>query len=417
MKPTKLPKRPTLRWDQHKRQRGIQGFVPFATLNTQWVWMKNRRDPVWSHVHLNTAFETDGEWKVVITKIKSTAETLRFEICERMEDDSNTSHSSPSVSDDERGTTFNEPAAAMRPHSFSTPETVSPMGLLFPRRDHVLNGSSRDNESIDQSIDHNNLHNDPHKGILNRLPGSTEPVVTSQGKLCLWCEHEGASYDSEDIQKPQGGDHNYDSGYEYHSHGNQNNNRRDNPTTREYAQGLEQLMRELDGEFPHLDEDCSDSESESLMTTQEIPKGSLFCNLRIPLPSDREQELLNSEDSSDWCADRGSPAILPDFGTTSISMEDRSGALEDDRVFTRKSLSKYRFPHSRTIHDNAPDCGLGGQRAFQYGWPSDDETRVETLRQMSAEALRQVENQSTTHFSNQGDMDVLMYDGNTWNQV
>lgn len=43
--------------------------------------------------------------------------------------------------------------------------------------------------------------------------------------------------------------------------------------------------------------------------------------------------------------------------------------------------------------------------------------RVETLRHISVEALRQVENQSTTHFDHQEEMDVLMYDGNTWNQV
>ncbi|KAJ5498469.1 hypothetical protein N7453_007520 [Penicillium expansum] len=453
--PTKLPKRPTLRWDQHKRQvlcclyrffvcnkketeeifsyifrghlnqRGIQGFVPFATLNTQWVWMKNRRDPVWSQVHINTAFETDGEWKEVITKIRSAAKVLRFELGEKMEDNINTSHLSPLVSDDERSITFNEPAAAMLPDSLSTPETINPMVLLFSKRDHVLNRISRDNQSlnqdIDQSIDQQNddtdLHNDLHDDIPNRLPGSTEPVVTSNGKLCLWCEHEGITYDSEDIQKPQDEDYNYDSEYEDHSHGNQNNDRQDNPIMREYTQRFKQFMRELDGEFLHLDEELFDSESESPITSQGSPsKLSPFRIPRIPSPSDLEQDILDTGNNSDWCADGGSPANLADLGT-SISMEDRSGALDDDRIYTKKSLSNFRFHQSRTAHDEAPDGSFGGQRVFEYGWPSDDEMRVETLRQMSAEALRQVENQSITQFSNQEDLDVLMYDGNTWNQV
>lgn len=135
METTKFPKRPTLRWDRHKRlvlcclcrfficnkketeeifsymfrshlnERGIQGFVPFATLNTQWFWMKKKRDPVWSHVHINTVFEADDEWKEIITKIKSAAKTLRFELREKMGDDTNTLCQSSSGSNDERNTT------------------------------------------------------------------------------------------------------------------------------------------------------------------------------------------------------------------------------------------------------------------------------------------------------------------------
>lgn len=132
---TKFPKRPTLRWDQHKRlvlcclyrffvcskketeeifsymfrshlnERGIQGFIPFATLHTQWVWMKKRRDPVWSQVHMNTTFEANGEWKEIVTKIKSAAKTLQFELREKMEDDTITSCQSSLGSEDERNTT------------------------------------------------------------------------------------------------------------------------------------------------------------------------------------------------------------------------------------------------------------------------------------------------------------------------
>ncbi|CRL25158.1 unnamed protein product [Penicillium camemberti] len=452
METTKFPKRPTLRWDQHKRlvlcclyrffvcnkketeeifsymfrshlnERGISGFIPFATLNTQWVWMKKRRDPVWSYVHMNTAFEADREWKEIVTQIKSAAKTLRFELHERMEDDTNTLCQSSLGSDDERNTTSNGPAAPILPHSLSTPESANLIVLVSPTRDHAFNGRSRDNQRVDQAIDlcidqsidqQNEIQNDTTTG----LHGSTGPVVTTHGKLCIWCEHEGTAYELEDIQELQDEDYNHESGDEDHSYRNQHNDRQDDPIMREYTQGFKQFMRERNGEVPYSDEELFDSEGEYLTTFQESPsKVRPFCGPRLSLPSDLEQGLLHSEDHSDWCTDR-SRANLADFGTTTISMEDWSGALEDDRIYTQKTLSHFRFPQNHTAHDEAPDDGFRGQRALQYQWPSNDEMGVETLRQMSVEALRQVENQSTTHVSHQEEMDVLMYDGNTWNQV
>lgn len=405
----------------HLNERGIQGFVPFATLNTQWVWMKKKRDPVWSHVHINTVFEADGEWKEIITKIRSAVKTLRFELREKM-DDTNTSCQSSLGSDDERNTTSNGPATPILPHSLSTPETADPIVLVCPTRDHVLNGRPRDNQSADQAIDlcidqsigqQNDIHNDTSTGLHE----STEPVVTTHGKLCLWCKLERTTYESEDIQVLQDEYYNHESGYEDHSNGNQHNDRQDDPIMREYTQGLKQFMRGLDGEAPYSGEELFDSETEYLMAPQESPSNVRpFCDPRLSLPSDLGQGLLDSEDNSNWYADRGSPANLADFGTPSISMEDRRGTLDDDRISTQKSLSNFRFPQNRTAHDEAPDDSFGGQRVLQYEWLSNDEMRVETLHQMSVEALRQVENQSPTHFVHQ-EMDVLMYDGNTWNQV
>ncbi|CAI7594349.1 unnamed protein product [Penicillium discolor] len=452
METTKFPKRPTLRWDQHKRlvlcclyrffvcnkketeeifsymfrgylnERGIQGFIPFATLNTQWVWMEKKRDPVWSHVHVKTAFEADNEWKEIVTQIKSAAKTLRFELRERTEDDTNASCQNSLGSDDERNTTSNVPAAPILPRLLSTPETFNPIVLVCPTRDRVFNGRSRDNQTADQVIDlcidqsigqQNDIHNDTPTG----LHGSTEPVVTTHGKLCLWCEHEGTTYESEDIQELQYEDYNAESGYEDHSHGNQHNYRQDDPIMREYTQGFKQSMRELGGKVSYSDEELFDSESEYLMTPQERPsKVHSFYDPRPSLPAGLEQALLASEDNSDWCADR-SPTNLTDFGTPAISMEDLSGALDDDRISTQKTLSNFRFPQNHTAHDEAPDDCFGGERVLQYAWPPNDGIRVETLHRMSVEAFRHVENQSTTHFDHQEEMDVLMYDGNTWNQV
>ncbi|KOS42710.1 hypothetical protein ACN38_g6388 [Penicillium nordicum] len=361
---------------------------------------------------MNTTFEANGEWKEIVTKIKSAAKTLQFELREKMEDDTITSCQSSLGSEDERNTTSNEPAAPISSHSLSTPETANPIVLVCPTRDHVFNGKSRDNQRADQAIDlcidqsidqQNDIHNDTPTG----LHGSTEPVVTTHGKLCLWCEHEGTTYESENIQELQDKDYDYNSEYEDHSHRNHHDNRQDDPIMREYAQGFKRFTRELDLQVPYSDEELFDSESEYLMTLQESPaKVHSFCDSRLSLPSDLEQGLLDSGDNSEWCADRGSPINLVDFGSPSISMEDPSGTLDNDRISTQNTLSNFRFPWNHTAYDEVPDDGFGGQRALQYQWPSNDEMRVETLRQMSVEALRQIENQSTTHFDHQGEMDA-----------
>ncbi|KAJ5824460.1 hypothetical protein N7447_006800 [Penicillium robsamsonii] len=432
MKSTKFPKRPTLRWDQYKRQvlcclyrffmcdkketeeifsymfrghlneRGIRGFVPFATLNTQWVWMKNKRDPVWSHVHLNTAFETDGEWKGVVTKIKSAAKTLRFQLREKTEDDTNISPRSSLGSDGDRSSACNGPLAPMLPHTLSTPETLNPMVLLFPSQDRVSNERSRASQSVDQII---YQQNDLHSNISNAFHRTTEPVVSSHGKLCLWCDHEGATYESGDTQELQNEDYDHESGYKDNSHANQHNNRQDDPDMREYTQGFKRFMRELDGEVSS-DEELFDSAREkyAMLPQESPPKLGSFYNPHLSMPSDLEQESLGSVANSDWCVDRGSPANLAEFGIPSIPMEDRSGALDDNQIPPKDTQSNFRFSQTRTGHE----------RALGYEWPSDDERRVDNLRRMSVEVLSQIESQSTTQFSSQENMDILMYDGNNW---
>ncbi|OQE42105.1 hypothetical protein PENCOP_c004G04707 [Penicillium coprophilum] len=396
----------------HLNERGIQGFVPFATLNAQWVWMKNKQDPVWSHVHVNTAFETNGEWKEIITKIESVAKTLRFQLREKTEDDTNTSRWGSLVSEGEQSIASHEPAAPMLHHTLSTPETLNPMVLLCPTRDHVFGERPRTSQSIDEAMDHTATQtvcqqNYPYINIPITLHGSTEPVVTSDGKLCLWCDHEGTNYESEDVQELQYEDYDTDSGYEDTSHANQPLNQQEKPRMRESTQGFKRLMRELDGEGPYSDEELLDSEREEFeMTPQESPPELCpFGDPHLPMPLDLEQETLGSGPNSNWFADR-SAANLAEFGTPSISMEDRSGALDDDPIPTQTTLSKFRFTQTRTDHD----------RALQYEWSSDDETRVENLRQISVEVLSQIENQSITHAS-RPEVDILMYDGNTWTQV
>jgi hypothetical protein len=82
----------------HLRERGIQGFISFATLNTQWTWMRNKRHPVWCHVHIDTPFEDRAEWTDIISTIKTTAVTLRIHrLCERTDDTDISLRQSPGV--------------------------------------------------------------------------------------------------------------------------------------------------------------------------------------------------------------------------------------------------------------------------------------------------------------------------------
>jgi hypothetical protein len=99
------------------------------------------------------------------------------------------------------------------------------MVLLFPSRDASM--ASIANQNIDQAMDESvdqNIHQP--NDIRNNIPnahGPTEPVVTSHGKLCLWCKQEGTTYESEDIQELQDKDDGYDSGYENNGHANDYN--------------------------------------------------------------------------------------------------------------------------------------------------------------------------------------------------
>ncbi|KAJ5788137.1 hypothetical protein N7457_003127 [Penicillium paradoxum] len=198
MESTKSPKRPTLRWDQYKREvlcclyrffkhdkkqveeifsyifrehlneRGIRGFVPFSTLNTQWSWMKHERNPVWCHVHIDTAFDNHADWKEIITKIKSTAKILRFHLREKMEDSIDTTHDSSSSA------------------KSKTIESIHSVAHHSPSE------SSESGQDIyQQSLLHDNS------------PEDNDSVVNSHGKVCLWCGHELTTGPPESIQRDQ----------------------------------------------------------------------------------------------------------------------------------------------------------------------------------------------------------------------
>lgn len=90
----------------HLKERGITGFVPFATLDTQWRWMRDSGDLVWYHVHEATDFRTDAEWVDIVKKIRAAAEILRFRLHEKTQDDTDTSLWRSPGSDDAWATVY-----------------------------------------------------------------------------------------------------------------------------------------------------------------------------------------------------------------------------------------------------------------------------------------------------------------------
>jgi hypothetical protein len=121
MRRAKPPRRPNIKWNDYMRQvlcclyrfyfrenkiweeifskifrshlneRGIYGFIPFSTLVTQWICMRDHGNLVWYDVHIATRFSRNGEWKGIISKIDSTAQQLWLQIRAKSEDNVDTS--------------------------------------------------------------------------------------------------------------------------------------------------------------------------------------------------------------------------------------------------------------------------------------------------------------------------------------
>ncbi|KAJ5184857.1 hypothetical protein N7491_007274 [Penicillium cf. griseofulvum] len=217
------PRRPKLRWDIPMRQalcciyrffrcdkkakeeifffmfqdklknRGISRFVPDSTLHTQWIWMRYTGDLVWAHVHRDTEFNMDGQWKDIIQRIKSTAVTLRLPLPEKIEDDIDTT---------QWGT--------RTPHRMPFPlrqQMEEERSHYFTESEGQTSDSSTLNvdhsqERIDQLIQTDHLERHDHLENIDPTR-KYEPVVTSHGKICLWCGH-GLTIDEADDLNDQG---------------------------------------------------------------------------------------------------------------------------------------------------------------------------------------------------------------------
>ena len=171
------------------RRRGIYRFVPGRTLDAQWNWMRRTGDLVWSHVHRDTEFSMDGEWKSTIQRIKATAVILRLCLHEKREDDIDT-------------TQWGKPEATTlgpRPRTESPLQT--PQSVPFPLPQRREQGTSRlfvfaernyeNSESSTISGGHSQGQTDHQR--------NNESVVTSHGKICLWCAHEAYGPDEQSL--------------------------------------------------------------------------------------------------------------------------------------------------------------------------------------------------------------------------
>ncbi|KAJ5944648.1 hypothetical protein N7516_004816 [Penicillium verrucosum] len=174
---------------ENLRKHGIHQFVPGKTLHTQWNWMRNTGDLIWSHVHRNTEFNMDGEWRDVIQRIKSTALTLRLPLIEKTEDDIDTAQWGTRV------------AMTLRQRADSPPQTPRPISFpLHQRRaeersHYFAESDDQSSESITMSVDKSQEWADEPGHIITLE--NNEAVVISHGKTCIWCEH-GLAIDETD---------------------------------------------------------------------------------------------------------------------------------------------------------------------------------------------------------------------------
>ncbi|KUM57596.1 hypothetical protein ACN42_g9591 [Penicillium freii] len=171
------------------RKRGIHRFVPGKTLHAQWNWMRNTGDLIWSHVHRNTEFNMDGEWRDIIQRIKSTALTLHLPLIEKTEDDIDTAQWGTRV------------AMTLGLRTDSPPQTPQPIPFPLQQRraeersHYFAESDDQTSESITMSVGQSQEWAD-EPGHINPLENN-EAVVTSHGKTCIWCEH-GLAIDETD---------------------------------------------------------------------------------------------------------------------------------------------------------------------------------------------------------------------------
>lgn len=68
---------------QHLLELGIKTDLSYPLLHTQWSTMRQELNPVWFHVHIDTDFRSDAEWRTRITEIKATASQLGVSLQEK----------------------------------------------------------------------------------------------------------------------------------------------------------------------------------------------------------------------------------------------------------------------------------------------------------------------------------------------
>ncbi|KAJ5574383.1 uncharacterized protein N7459_008810 [Penicillium hispanicum] len=134
----------------------------YRVLHAQWTWLKRSGSPVWIHVHRETEFRPDADWSSIINSIEAMAWQLGISLVSKDKDDIDTSDLN-NVNIDER---FEEFLESVLISNHSSPEAVD----MSPAHESTLAPPSfADKQPFDQS----------------------ECLVTSYGKVCIWCQQDG----------------------------------------------------------------------------------------------------------------------------------------------------------------------------------------------------------------------------------
>lgn len=245
MNPATASKNPTLSWDTYQRQvlcclyRFFEctndqvsvlfstifrnhlmhcGFgnkdVPYATLNAQWSWLKCQKRPVWHHVHIDTEFRTDREWKSVVNKIRITAFDLGLRVQEKLfdticipNDDFDMSNNvdeylasvllasqageqpSSAAADDDVVTEEPFVGESSSDNSPSPFTDVTGTGTPTTEVTTILTDDIPKAPEIQVPVVHSPPPAETH--VLYNSSRDPEPLVTSHGKVCFWCAREG----------------------------------------------------------------------------------------------------------------------------------------------------------------------------------------------------------------------------------
>lgn len=181
----------------------------YARLHAQWDWLKRQKRPVWHHVHIDTEFRTDREWRDIIHRIRLTAFELGLLLQEKLFDTIHIPNDDFDVNDhtDEYlgsvllanhaqeqhssgdGVVTDEPSAGES--SSQSPQSPSSVVMGTPMTDATP--ISIEDERTAPDIQFPVMDSPPPLGT-HTIDDSSEdfdPLVTSHGKACFWCVREG----------------------------------------------------------------------------------------------------------------------------------------------------------------------------------------------------------------------------------
>lgn len=87
----------------HLKESNIGWFVPYDTLQAEWLWMKNGEHIDWIRVHNDAAFEASNDCANILRLIQSAAVSLKLQLRSRNPSDGHTWKLKPALDGD--GTT------------------------------------------------------------------------------------------------------------------------------------------------------------------------------------------------------------------------------------------------------------------------------------------------------------------------